>query len=208
MHCNICTLTSLVPPVTPIYMYSLLNPNDSTFSAQYDLDSIYDAKNSHPLTTNEYAYRKINNSYVVFPASQSATLPFSNALDQDFDLYEPPQNNDVKSDDVRDLNEDRTDYSELAEIDPDRNYLRNSKATLCSYHNELSFNESFSKQNNFSIFHANIRSIPRNLDQLTFYLNSLIDPRQQKHLWHPRIHTSLCYQREQAWWWGFTLYEE
>ena len=145
MHCNICTLTSLVPPVTPIYMYSLLNPNGSTFSAQYDLDAIYDAKNIHPLTTNEYAYRKINNSYVVFPASQSATLPFSNALDQDFDLYEPPQNNDVKSDDVRDLNEDRTDYSELAEIDPDRNYLRNSKATLCSYHNELSFNESFSK---------------------------------------------------------------
>ena len=173
MHCNICTLTLLVPPVTPIYMYSLLNPNDSTFSAQYDLDAIYDAKNIHPLTTNEYAYRKINNSYVVFPASQSATLPFSNALDQDFDLYEPPQNNDVKSDDVRDLNEDRTDYSELAEIDPDRNYLRNSKATLCSYHNELSFNESFSKQNNFSIFHVNIRSIPRNLDQLTFYLNSL-----------------------------------
>ena len=47
-----------------------------------------------------------------FPASQ-----FSNALDQDFDLYKPPQNNDIKSDDVRDLNEDRTDYSELAETD-------------------------------------------------------------------------------------------
>ena len=172
MHCNICTLTSLVPPVTPIYMYSLLNPNDSTISAQYDLDAIYDVKNIHPLTTNVYAYRKVNNSYVVFPASQSATLPFSNALDQDFDLYEPPQNN-IKSDDVRDLNEDRTDYSELAEIDQDRNYLRNSKATLCSYHNELLFNESFTKQNNFSIFLVNIRSIPRNLDQLTFYLNSL-----------------------------------
>ena len=163
----------------------------------------------------------VNNSYVVFPASRSATLPFSNALDQDFDLYESPQNNDIKSDDVRDLNEDRTDYSELAEIDPDQNYLRNSKATLCSYHNELSFNESFSKLNNVSIFHVNIRSIPRNLDQLTFYLNSLnhtfsviaisenwLTP-VNKDIYGIQGYTHHCVIREsRPGGGGFTLYEE
>ena len=35
-------------------------------------------------------------------------------------------------------------------------------------------NDAYKKYNNrFSLFHANIRSIPRNLQQLTFYLHNL-----------------------------------
>ena len=94
---------------------------------------------------------------------------------------------------------------------------------MCSYHNELSFKESFSKQNNFSIFHVNItrRSIPRNLDQLTFYLNSLnhtfsviaisenwLTP-ANKNLYRIQGYTHHCVIREgRPGGWGITLYKE
>ena len=72
------------------------------------------------------------------------------------------------------INEDRIDYSELSNVDPDRNYLTRHSQTMCSYHNDSSFNDAYKNYNNrFSLFHANIRSIPRNLDQLTFYLQNL-----------------------------------
>ena len=65
-------------------------------------------------------------------------------------------------------------YSELLNVDPDRNYLTRHSQTICSYHNDSSFNDAYKNCNNrFFLFHANIRSIPRNLDQLTFYLQNL-----------------------------------
>ena len=72
------------------------------------------------------------------------------------------------------INEDRIDYRELSNVDPDRNYLTRHSQTICCYHNDSSFNDAYKNYNNrFSLFHANIRSIPRNLDQLTFYLQNL-----------------------------------
>ena len=75
---------------------------------------------------------------------------------------------------AHEINEDRIDYSELSNVDPDRNYLTRHSQTMCSYHNDSSFNDAYKNYNTrFSLFHANIRSIPRNLDQLTFYLQNL-----------------------------------
>ena len=98
---------------------------------------------------------------------QPSTFPFNNVLNLDFEISDS-QNDNSNTVHDSELNEDGTDYSELANIDPDKNFLTSTKDNKCLYYNDLSFNESFPKQNNFSVYHVNIRSIPRNLDQLTF----------------------------------------
>ena len=43
------------------------------------------------------------------------------------------------------------------------------------YHNDSSFNAAYKNYDNrLSLFHANKKSIPQNLDQLTFYLQTLV----------------------------------
>ena len=141
----------------------------------------------------------------MYPGLQPSTFPFNNVLNHDFELYDSQNDNSSPVQDTE-LNEDRIDYSELAYIDPDRNFLTSTKDNECLYYNDLSFNESSPKQNNFSVYHVNIRSIPRNLDQLTFYLNNLhhtfsviaisenwLTPFNKDTLWHPGVYPSLCY---------------
>ena len=71
------------------------------------------------------------------------------------------------------IKEDKFDHSELANVDLNVNFLTQNKHSTCDYNNDLSFNENFHRQDNFSIFHVNIRSLPRNFDHLKIHLNEL-----------------------------------
>jgi len=77
-----------------------------------------------------------------------------------------------------DLNEN--DKIPLHDIDPDIQYYQtscNSALSSCNYNIEDTFNENISRlaidENSFSIFHTNIRSIPKNLNNLENYLSML-----------------------------------
>ena len=69
---------------------------------------------------------------------------------------------------------------QINEIDPDLQFYQsmcNKTMNRCEYHFENSFNQNIKKfdidDNCFSILHSNIRSIPKNLNNLDSYLNSL-----------------------------------
>ena len=77
-----------------------------------------------------------------------------------------------------DLNE--KDNHPLHDVDPDVQYYQvtcNDVLNTCDYHLEESFNRNISRLNiisdNFSIIHANIRSIPKNLATFECYLQTL-----------------------------------
>ena len=169
MYFTICVILLRVHIIP---MLLSCNSNCPSIIAHYDSHFKVNLKSINPLTTHEYYHTNIKNIYSVYPALQPSTFPFNNVLNHDFELYDSQNDNSNPVQDSE-LNEDRTDYSELANIDPDKNFLTSTKDNQCLYYNDLSFNESFPKQNNFSVYHVNIRSSPRNLDQLTFYLNSL-----------------------------------
>ena len=65
------------------------------------------------------------------------------------------------------------DRSLLNDIDPDINYI-DSKCQLNSrYYTEKEFNDSFKFNDNFSILHLNIRSIPTHFNEFVSYLDTL-----------------------------------
>ena len=70
-------------------------------------------------------------------------------------------------------NED--ELTPLHEIDPDVNYFNHGYVPRdnCKYYNEHSFNKKFDDKNNFSVFHLNVRSLPKNQCDLVNYLNTL-----------------------------------
>ena len=130
----------------------------------------------NPLTTTQ-VMKPLYNTITVMPVSQSnyTDLPFSNIGNNEFDFPHNTNNNinHNKSNDDPLINGDTYDHSELGNADPDSNFLVNNRQTICAYYNERSFNESYQHSNTFSLFHVNIRSIPRNLDKLKLQLDSL-----------------------------------
>ena len=156
------TICIILLRVHIIPMLLSCNSNCPSIIAHYDSHFKFNLKSINPLTTHEYYHTNIKNIYTVYPALQPSTFPFNNVLNHDFEVYDSQNDNSNPVQDSE-LNEDRTDYSELANIDPDKNFLISTKYNQCLYYNYLSFNESFPKQNNFSVYHVNIRSIPRNL---------------------------------------------
>ena len=93
-----------------------------------------------------------------------AILPFNEIDDNDLGII-LVNNNDSES--LRGvIDESRRDYSVLASIDPDSNFL-NSTNSICKNYTESEFNS------DFSLLLINIRSIPRNLQRLYFLLEEL-----------------------------------
>ena len=130
----------------------------------------------NPLTTTQFM-KPLYNTITVMPVSRSnyTDLPFNNIGNNEFDFPHNTNNNinHNKSNDDPLINGDTYDHSELGNADPDSNFLVNNRQTICTYYNERSFNESYQHSNTFSLFHVNIRSIPRNLDKLKLHLDSL-----------------------------------
>ena len=76
-----------------------------------------------------------------------------------------------------DLNEESNLFS-LSDIDPDLNYYNGiaCPTNTCNYHFECTLNDKIAKsrsQNYFSVFHANVRSVKKNLGSLENYLQNL-----------------------------------
>ena len=66
------------------------------------------------------------------------------------------------------------DRSILCGIDPDINYMNTSCNLMNSaYYNETTFNNTFKRNTNLSMFHLNIRSVPLHFSELLAYLNVL-----------------------------------
>ena len=157
-------------------MHYNLKHNVNVFS-KYDIYKLQlISSNLDPLTTNFFAFKNVMHVHTVCPVRQQYNFPFRDIANHDLNVADNTQHQ-VHNDNIlaaHEINEDRIDYSELSNVDPDRNYLTRHSQTMCSYHNDSSFNDAYKNYNNrFSLFHANIRSIPRNLDQLTFYLQNL-----------------------------------
>ena len=69
---------------------------------------------------------------------------------------------------------EKYDHSILSPIDPDMNYPQlNDSFSTSNYYDENSFKYSFFNNNNLSLFHMNIRSIPKHFSDLKVYLTSL-----------------------------------
>ena len=71
------------------------------------------------------------------------------------------------------IDDDKYDYSILGSIDPDTHYFPNQRNLVCKNYTEKSFNKSFYFQNNFFLYHVNIRSTPENLKQLIYYIQGI-----------------------------------
>ena len=115
----------------------------------------------------------------------SSIFPFNHMYDDD-EFYQSLKD-EFESDDLNDCNKwfNMFDLSEntvspLYDLDPDINYYQSVSALMgsdCKYFLENDFNLELEKReitdNNFSIIHINIRSLPRNLDVLRHYLSTL-----------------------------------
>ena len=65
------------------------------------------------------------------------------------------------------------DRSILCDIDPDINYLNTCNLMNSEYYNETTFNNTFNRNTNLSMFHLNIRSVPLHFSELLAYLDVL-----------------------------------
>ena len=129
----------------------------------------------NPLTTNKYrCINQINQSIMVYPVSlQNATVinHVDNYYSEMLDMFP----NDIIENDTTQgqIDDDKYDYSILGSIDPDTHYFPNQRNLVCKNYTKESFNKSFYFQNNFSLYHVNIRSTPENLKQLIYYIQGI-----------------------------------
>ena len=126
----------------------------------------------NPLTTNHFFKLPFNSTITIFPAIRHTfDFPFNNIADHELEqiqhIEELNVHNHANVDSL--INEDKFDHSELAKVDPDTNFLTQNRHSTCCYYNDLSFNENFHSHDNFSLFHVNIRSLPRDFDHLKIY---------------------------------------
>ena len=74
------------------------------------------------------------------------------------------------------INDDK-DILPLVDIDPDLNYFNSltacTSAAKCNYYTNDHFNRDISSKTSFSVFHLNIRSLPKHHAELTDYLDEL-----------------------------------
>ena len=71
-------------------------------------------------------------------------------------------------------NNSRHGKSVLGDIDPDNHFWNNMNHTMTSeYYNEMSFNNTFSDNQNLSLLHLNIRSVPLHFTECSSYLDTL-----------------------------------
>ena len=78
----------------------------------------------------------------------------------------------VKQNKIR--NNSRHDKSVLGDIAPINHFWNNmNHAMTLEYYNEMSFNDTFSDNQNISLLHQNIRSVPLHLTECLSYLDTL-----------------------------------
>ena len=88
--------------------------NCSSIISHYHSPIKFNLKSINPLTIHKYYNNKTRNNYTDYPPLQHSTFPFINILNHDFRLYASPNNIISILMQNSELNEDRTDYVELA----------------------------------------------------------------------------------------------
>ena len=107
-----------------------------------------------------------------FLQNATAINPVDNNYDtESLDMFP----NDIIENDTTQgqIDDEKYDYSILGSIDPDTHYFPNQINLVCKNYTEESFNKSFNFQNNFSLYHVNIRNTPENLKQLIYYIQGI-----------------------------------
>ena len=147
------------------------------------INHISDIVDTNPITTNAYRWAGIYPEHytkaqiIVAPVliNPNPELPYNNLNDNEFNksiIPSMPTGNSINNHNLGRINEDNIDYSNLGDVDPDLNFLNLNSNITCRIFTERSFNKMHS-QHKFSIFHANIRSIPENLSKLIYYLQGI-----------------------------------
>ena len=161
--CYYCIFNSYIPTLTHL---NVILHRFTHLERNLDLN---------PLTTNTYHYiNQINQSIMVYPVSlQNATM-INHVENYDSEILDMFPNDIIENDTIQgQIDNDQYDYSILGSIDPDTHYFPNQRNLVCKNYTEESFNKSFYFQNNFSLYHVNIRSTPENLKQLIYYIQGI-----------------------------------
>ena len=129
----------------------------------------------NPLTTNKYrCINQINQSIMVYPVSLQNATVINHVDNYDSEMLDMFPNDIIENDTIQgQIDDDKYDYSILGSIDPDTHYFPNQRNLVCKNYTEESFNKYFYFQNNFSLYHVNIRSTPENLKQLIYYIQGI-----------------------------------
>ena len=126
----------------------------------------------NPLTTNHFFKLPFNSTITTFLAiRQTFDFLFNNIADHELNDHELNVHNHANVDSL--INEGKFDHSESVNVDLDVTFLTQNMHSTCEYYNDLLFNENFHRHDNFSLFHVNIQSLPRNFDHLKIHLNEL-----------------------------------
>ncbi|MGL1889690.1 MAG: reverse transcriptase domain-containing protein [Reichenbachiella sp.] len=103
-----------------------------------------------------------------------ASKPLHSQLQDKVNLNGSKYNSSHNQNTTCTVNSHEYDHSMLACIDPDVNYLNGTNIMpQTQYYVEKDFNTEFSQNNNLSLFHINIRSIPKHFNELSHYLDTL-----------------------------------
>ena len=84
-----------------------------------------------------------------------------------------PESALCNDDNIHKANYTEHDRSVLCDIDLDFNYYYHNNSIKTEYYTEKQFNNSFSDNNNLSILHLNIRSVPLHFSEFLCYIDTL-----------------------------------
>ena len=111
---------------------------------------------------------------MIYPVSLQNATVINHVDNYDSEMLDMFPNDIIENDTIQgQIDDDKYDYSILGSIDPDTHYFPNQRNLVCKNYTEESFNKYFYFQNNFSLYHVNIRSTPENLKQLIYYIQGI-----------------------------------
>ena len=154
---------------SPIIRMATLRKTKNSHS--YHETTTIEHRKLNPFYTEHFRWKHLNtvtsNNYVVMPVTNLTQLPFYLIDDREIETYNDnlPLGGHIDN--------DHFDYSSLANVDPDTNYIADTSHISCKICTESEFNREFPASNQFSLFHINIRSIPKNLQKLDYLLTEL-----------------------------------
>ena len=123
----------------------------------------------NPYLTKKYAFHQKNTQIIVYPVIGMTKYKYDTKGHRNTGCkIIADQNDHGLSNNSNNSSLNRTDQSALRNIDPDINYLSsNMTPTDTGYFDDQHFRDQFKSNKNMSIFHLNIRSIPKHFNELT-----------------------------------------
>ena len=129
----------------------------------------------NPYFTKKYTFHKNNTQIIVYLVTDMTNFKYDTKGHCITDRkIIADQNDHGLSNNSNNSSLNRTDQSVLHNINPEMNYFSsNMTYAETGYFDEQHFRDKLKSNNNMSMFHLNIRSIPEHFIELTTYLDSL-----------------------------------